>query len=143
MTFTEDDGGRAAAGYKGQAGDCVARAVAIADPYAEVYKRLAEGNAAQRVTKRTRPSLAGKRTARNGIHSRRKWFDDYMSELGFEWVPTMQIGQGCKVDLRANELPLGRLVVNVSRHLVAVINGEIHDTEQPPIPLNFGPAGQA
>ena len=42
MTWTFDDGGRAAAGYKGNAGDCVVRAIAIASggPYSEVYKDL-------------------------------------------------------------------------------------------------------
>ena len=39
LPFARDDGGRAAAGFKGSAGDCVARSVAIASgrPYAEVY----------------------------------------------------------------------------------------------------------
>ena len=43
----------------------------------------------------------------------------------------MQIGQGCKVHLRADELPPGRLVVSVSRHTTAVIGGVIHDTYDP------------
>lgn len=134
ITWIEDDGGREAAGFKGKAGDCVARAVAIASgrPYLEVYNRLAEGNATQRITKRTRKSTtAGKRTARSGIYTKRKWFYDYMRELGFEWVPTMKIGQGCKVHLRPDELPCGRLVVSVSRHMVAMIDGVIHDTYDP------------
>ena len=38
------------------------------------------------------------------------------------------IGSGCRVHLRAEELPPGRLIVSVSRHLVAVIDGVIHDT---------------
>ena len=125
--FVYNDGGREAAGYKGSAGDCVCRAVAIAAqlPYQEVYNRLAEGNASQRKSKRT-----GKqpRSARNGIYTTRKWFKDYMRELGFVWTPTMQIGSGCKVHLKADELPLGRLVCNVSRHSVAVIDGVINDT---------------
>lgn len=39
MRFVFNDGGRASAGYKGTAGDCFARAVAIVTgkPYAEVY----------------------------------------------------------------------------------------------------------
>ncbi len=41
---------------------------------------------------------------------------------------SMQIGSGCKVHLRADELTSGRLVANVSRHFVAVIDGVIHDT---------------
>lgn len=125
--FTYNDGGREAAGYIGKAGDCVCRAIAIAAdlPYAEVYKRLAEGNATQRKSSNT-----GKRSksARNGIYTTRKWFKDYMLELGFEWTPTMTIGSGCKVHLTADELPAGRLVCNVSRHCVAVIDGMVQDT---------------
>ena len=125
--YVFNDGGRAAAGFKGSAGDCVCRAIAIAAqlPYQEVYDRLAEGNASQRKSKRT-----GKqpRSARNGIYTTRKWFKDYMRELGFVWTPTMQIGSGCQVHLKADELPSGRLVCNVSRHQVAVIDGVINDT---------------
>jgi len=38
MDFIYNDGGRVAAGYKGRAGDCVVRAIAIATqrPYQEV-----------------------------------------------------------------------------------------------------------
>jgi hypothetical protein len=43
----------------------------------------------------------------------------------------MAIGQGCKVHLRATELPAGRLIVQVSKHLVAVIDGVIRDTSDP------------
>lgn len=125
MKFTYDDGGRAAAGFRGSAGDCVARAIAIVAemPYEEVYERLANGAGAERKSKG--------RSARNGIHVRRKWFKDFMVALGFEWVPTMRIGQGCKVHLVDGELPSGRLVVSVSKHYTAVIDGVIHDTYNP------------
>lgn len=125
MKFVENDGGRAAAGYKGKAGDCVARAVAIASgkPYAEVYVALADGMGSQRKSKG--------RTARNGVSTRRKWFKDYMASLGFKWVPCMFVGQGCKVHLSDGELPMGRLVVAVSKHYTAVIDGVIHDTYNP------------
>jgi hypothetical protein len=130
ITFVQDDGGRAAAGFKGSAGDCVCRAVAIASecPYDEVYQRLAHGTSRQRSSRRT-----GKqpRSARNGINTSRKWFREYMEALGFRWVPTMQIGGGCKVHLRADELPTGRLVVMLSGHACAVIDGVIHDTYDP------------
>ena len=123
MEYKFNDGGREAAGYKGSAGDCVCRAKSIAAglDYAEVYQALAEGNAKERKGNR-------KRSARNGIHTTRKWFKDYMVSLGFIWVPTMQIGSGCKVHLKADELPAGRLVCNVSRHMCAVIDGVLHDT---------------
>ncbi|MGE4249039.1 MAG: hypothetical protein AB7F09_06600 [Parvibaculaceae bacterium] len=129
-TFIRDDGGRAAAGFRGKAGDCVTRAVAIASgcPYREVYQRLAHGTGTQRKSTRT-----GRRakSARNGINTTRKWFREYMNALGFRWVPTMQIGSGCKVHLTASELPAGRLVVMLSRHACAVIDGVIHDTYDP------------
>lgn len=129
LDFVVDDGGRAEAGYKGKAGDCVARSIAIAAgiPYADVYARLSQETGEQRAGKR------GKRTAsaRNGINVKRKWFKEYMTQLGFRWVPTMQIGQGCKVHLLRGELPSGRLVVSVSGHYTAVIDGVIHDTHDP------------
>jgi hypothetical protein len=126
------DGGRgASARGRGRAtGDCVARSVAIASgrPYWEVYDRLAQGTGTQRRSKRT-----GKRgfTADHGINTRRRWFKDYMAELGFTWVPTMGIGTGCRVHLRSGELPMGRLVVSVSKHATAVIDGVIFDTHDP------------
>jgi hypothetical protein len=128
--FIQNDGGRASAGFKGNAADCVCRSIAIASGrgYASVYNDLAVGNAGQRQTKRAKKRG---RTARNGIHTQRKWFKDYMLRLRFRWVPTMRIGQGCKVHLRAKELPAGRLVVMLSGHATAVINGVIHDTYDP------------
>lgn len=129
MSFTYNDGGRINAGYKGAAGDCVVRAVAIATglPYQEVYDALSEGSRAQRLTRRSK----AKASARDGVSVKRKWFRDYMQALGWEWVPTMQIGSGCKVHLRAEELPAGNLIVSVSKHYTAVIGGVIHDTHDP------------
>jgi hypothetical protein len=54
-----------------------------------------------------------------------------MIEQGFVWTPTMGIGTGCTVHLRAGELPLGRLVVSISRHYTAVIDGVVWDTIDP------------
>jgi hypothetical protein len=55
-----------------------------------------------------------------------------MESLGFEWVPAMHIGKGCTVHLEDGEIPMtGRLVVKVSKHLTAVIDGVIHDTYNP------------
>lgn len=130
MRLNINDGGRSEAGYKGETGDCVTRAIAIAAelPYQEVYERLAEGNATER---KTGSKTSGKKTASHGIHTKRKWFDDYMTSLGFKWTPTMFVGQGCKVHLKDGELPMGRLVVSVSRHMCAVIDGVINDTFDP------------
>ena len=86
--------------------------------------------ASQRVSKNTRHHRAtcGKTTANHGIWIRRKWFKGYMASLGFTWHPTMQIGSGCKTHLRADELPKGRLVVALSHHMAAVVDGVLYDT---------------
>lgn len=130
--FQQNDGGRVAAGYKGLTGDCVTRAVAIASglPYQEVYDTLASGNATQKKTKKA-SRTTGQKTAAHGINTNRKWFQDYMQSIGFVWVPTMFVGQGCKVHLRGDELPAGRLVVAVSKHYTAMIDGVIHDDYDP------------
>jgi hypothetical protein len=55
---------------------------------------------------------------------------EYLATQGWGWTPTLRLGPGtpCQVHLRADELPTGRLVVAVSEHLVAVIDGVVHDT---------------
>lgn len=131
MQFVYDDGGRAAAGFTGKTRDCVARAIAIAAelPYSQVYEALSTGTANER---KTHPrSASGCKTARRSIHTRRKWFKDYLTSLGWKWTPTMGIGTGCKVHLHDGELPMGRLIVAVSKHYTAVIDGVIHDTYDP------------
>lgn len=131
MEFISDDGGREAAGFKGKAGDCVARSIAIVTqrPYREIYDALALIEGARKQTKRMKKKASA--SARNGVYTQRKAFKDYMAGLGFKWVPTMQIGSGCKVHLRADELPSGRLVASLSRHMCAVIDGVPHDTYDP------------
>ena len=67
MDFVYNDGGRAAAGYKGQAGDCVVRAIAIATqkPYQEVYDAINALALAERARWGRRSS------ARSGVGERR------------------------------------------------------------------------
>lgn len=131
MKFVHSDGGRKDAGFKGATGDCVCRAIsnATGKSYQEIYDVLAEGMANTRKTKHQKK--AGVRSASRGVYVKTKWFKEYMSNLGFEWFPTMQIGSGCKVHLRNGELPMGKLVVAVSRHYTCVIDGEIFDTYDP------------
>jgi len=52
----------------------------------------------------------------------------------------MAIGSRCKVHLADGELPPGRLVVSVSKHYAAVIDGVIHDTHDPAWPDRYGAA---
>jgi hypothetical protein len=125
--FVVDDGGRAAAGFKGTTSDCVCRAVAIATglPYQDIYDKINMLGKSERKSK----NRSSKSSARTGVHkptTRR-----LMASLGWTWHPTMGIGTGTKVHLCADELPTGRLVVALSRHITAVIDGTIHDTGDP------------
>lgn len=138
MSFQYDDGGRAVAGYKGRAGDCVTRAIAIATgkPYPEVYEALWDhlrSYASDHRDKVARQIARGGgrlgTTPRNGVNT--QVFGPYLESLGWIWVPTMHISQGCKVHLCAGELPTGKLVVRLSRHITAVIDGVIHDVYDP------------
>ena len=124
MDFVFHDGGRAAAGYKGSTGDCVTRSIAIAtgNPYQEVYDAL--NGFAQ--TERTGRRKKRRSSSRTGVY--RQTYQRYLELLGWKWTSTMSIGSGCQVHLRASELPAGHLIVKVSRHLTAVIDGVLYDT---------------
>ena len=135
MRFSINDGGRAEAGYKGDTGDCVTRSIAIATglPYQEVYDSLFELARTHGATRRDKVArrIRGKNDAspRNGMW--KQIYRPYLESLGWKWIPTMFVGQGCKVHLKADELPEGRLIVSVSKHMTAVIDGVIHDTHDP------------
>lgn len=125
LAFQYDDGGRTKAGY---GGDCVTRAVAIAAqmPYQEVFEAIHNlAQSTERITKRR------KRKSNPAMSVRKATSKRYIRSLGWKYTPTMGIGTGCRVHLRAHELPSGRLIVHVSKHLVAVIDGVIHDTYNP------------
>ncbi len=127
MRFSYDDGGRKAAGFKGQTRDCVTRAIAIAtrQSYRDVYDAINDLSKRERASKRRR----GKSSARTGVY--KPTMRRYLESIGWEFTPTMAIGSGCTVHLKDGELPMGRLIVKVSRHEVAVIDGVIHDTYDP------------
>lgn len=127
MKFLFNDGGRKAAGFLGSTGDCVTRAIAIAteQPYQSVYDALNGIAQAERKGKRKR----GRSSSRTGVY--RRTYDKYLLSLGWKWTPTMRIGSGCKVHLVDGELPMGRLIVSVSRHLTTVIDGVVNDTHDP------------
>src|SRR5262249_16757383 len=144
--WVKDDGGRSrsqvarAGRRKNSTGDCVARAITIATgkDYDEVHSAL------------TVLSVRQIYSAPDGAYA--KWgrrkggvcffdpdhgcgeaaFGSYLKSLGWKFTST----KDQKVRLRADELPRGRLIVSISRHLVAVIDGVIHDT------FNCGESGR-
>lgn len=127
MEFAYNDGGRAAAGYKGDTGDCVVRAIAIAteQPYQTVYDAINALAQQERLTKRHRH----RSNARSGVS--RQTYEKYLLGIGWMWCATMRIGAGCTVHLKADELPSGKLIVRISKHVCAVIDGVIQDTYDP------------
>jgi hypothetical protein len=124
MDFVFHDGGRVAAGYRGKTGDCVTRSIAIATckTYQEVYDALNGLAQGERISKRKKR----RSSSRTGVY--RRTYQRYLESLGWQWTATMSIGSGWQVHLRASELPAGPLLVRVSRHLTAVIDGVLYDT---------------
>ncbi len=131
LPWTYDDGGRAAAGYRGQTDDCVTRAIAIGTglPYRHVY------DAINQEALRERPGASRRRghrsNARTGVFkptTRR-----YLTRtLGWTWHPTMSIGSGTTVHLAQGELPaVPVLIAQVSKHVVAVVDGVVRDNHDP------------
>lgn len=126
LPFVFNDGGRAAAGYKGDARDCAARAIAIAGQmdYQDVYEAIND------IAKTERPRGGTKRSsARTGVHA--ATLRKLLARWGWTWTPTMHVGSGTTVHLAAGELPPGRLIVQVSKHFVAVVDGVVQDDHDP------------
>ena len=76
---------------------------------------------------------------RSGTH--RVVVKKYLEKLGWQWTPTMFIGQGCKVHLKKDELPSGTFfvwpllilrgfihVVKLVEHKVKVCRAPKHDS---------------
>lgn len=127
--FIYSDGGREDAGYKGQTGDCVLRAIAIATglPYAQVRTDLMERTKEYRATRRTKKAKRmTNNSAFNGVYD--DIYKPYLLELGWQWVPCTAIGSKERVHVCASELPNGTLILRLSRHLATWKDGMLHDT---------------
>ena len=118
-----DDGGRSKYFKAENVGDCVTRAIAIGTgtDYKEVYDKIKSMAKSERYRKRN-----AKSSPRDGV--RRDTAKKLLESMGWTWHPTMQIGQGCKIHLRAEELPQGTLILSLSKHFTCMIDGVIHDT---------------
>ena len=82
--------------------------------------------AAERKSKRR----SGRSSAREGVY--KATVRRLMDNLCWRWVPAMGIGTGCRVHLRADELPPGLLIVSLSKHVAAVIDGVLFDSHDCP-----------
>jgi hypothetical protein len=136
VQFVFNDGGREASGFNEPAtGGCVVRAIAIATgkPYREVFHALQNGLRHQIEVERLcslkygikgdyRPTA----TPPGGLCGH--VFGPYLRWLGWEYVVRPVGTNGKPLRLRDGALPSGRLIVLLSNHLVAVIDGTLHDT---------------
>ena len=109
MNFIFNDGGRAAAGYKGVAGDCGARSMAIALDldYKDVYKELAQAN----------KDFGRAKSARNGLN--KEVLSNVLKRYGWVWhkAPVF-VGRKARCsDMR------GTVIAKQAHHFVAVIDG--------------------
>lgn len=130
-----NDGGRSNY-FKGTAGDCGPRAVAIVleKDYKEVYDALndIQSKWIEKKRKNVKNKTKWKHLFREQTSVREgTWKEvvkEYMEQNGYKWVSTMRVGQGCKVHLNSSELPSGRILACVSKHFTAMIDGVINDT---------------
>lgn len=114
MSFVFNDGGRQAAGYKGRAGDCAARALAIALQldYDQAYRLVADTNA----------DFGYSKSARNGV--KKDVFHALLTDLGFKWHPA-PVFDGRKA--KCSDMPKGTVIARQAHHFVAVIDGVPQD----------------
>ena len=113
--YQYDDGGRYAAGFRGHAGDCVPRALAIllAADYRRVYDLFAELN-----------MRAGRaRSARKGVH--KDVWQPLFRQLGMEAIdlPAKQP----RPTFTQAHVRYGDCIVATTRHLTTIIDGDLRD----------------
>ena len=131
IAYRYDDGGRAAAGYRGKTGDCVVRAIAICagEDYRAVYVTMAghmkrngyaaSGNAyATRERSRKAPRRRGQLTAR-------RVQDSVLEAFGFRKA---RLPVGERPTYTEAHRRYGDCIVGTTKHLAAVVDGALRDT---------------
>lgn len=115
MAYIQNDGGRSKAGYKGSAGDCGARALAIALnlDYQKAYDHIAHANQKHH----------GKKSARNGVD--KNIYSNVLGVYGLVWHQAPKF-EGRKA--KCSDMPTGTVIARQAGHFVAVIDGVPHDT---------------
>lgn len=115
MAYVYNDGGRTDAGYKGTAGDCGARAMAIALDlyYQAAYDELAQAN----------KDAGGAKSARNGIM--KDVYSKVLERHGWVWHPAPKfVGRKAY----ASDMPEGTVIARMAGHFVCIIDGVVQDT---------------
>ena len=132
LDYLHSDGGRAASGRKGTAGDCVTRAASLllgyqqgldltdqttadwGDLYDGTYRVLADGMAA---------SKRGTRSARNGV-LRAVYDPIFTGAFGFVKV---KLPAGPRPTWAQAHFAYGACVVSTAKHIAALVDGALRD----------------
>lgn len=124
MPWVYNDGGRSKY-YSGNEFDSITRSIAIIaeKDYKEVHDLLEDYI--------SKECLDTKYVNNSNLKVRKEVASKLLKDLGYKWLPTMKFAGGCKVHLRPDDLPNGRLIVNISKHFTAVIDKVINDVYQP------------
>ena len=126
LPYKRDDGGRAAAGFKGGTGDCLVRAMAIASgqPYREVYAHVA---ATYKVHgyKRTGNAYYMGRKSKRGQLTPKKAQDRALMDMGFTKVPLLPGPRPTYTEVARVH---GTAVVGTTKHIGVIRDGVYRDT---------------
>lgn len=140
ISFLIHDGGRAAAGFKGNAGDCAVRAAALAihgpgvngPQYRAIYDELFalqreyHASSRRRAVKRAASRSVGA-SPRGGVWT--EVLGPFLNRHGAEWHALSGIGKPpVRISECAARWPDRTVVLRVHRHLSTMINGRIYDT---------------
>ena len=125
--YTYDDGGRSDAGFKGDAGDCTVRAIAILTrtPYPDVYRRMAAcmkraGFAASGNAYRQRPRLGLKPAI-----SARALQDLVKASYGLH---RLKLDRGPRPTYSDAWTLYGDCLVGTAKHISAIVDRQLRDT---------------
>lgn len=129
LGFNYNDGGRKEAGYKGDAGDCVTRAISIAtgNGYEVTRKDLMrvtegfKGKSRSKVAKRVKSN-----SVRNGVF--KEIYRPYLEAIGWKRVGLQKFGDPKRYYMTTDDLPMGTVIVEMRKHLVTVIDHVVKDT---------------
>ena len=139
-SFVPDDGGRSAAGFRGKASDCGARAAAIVTgrPYADVYAELFARQRGYRAASRRSSVRSKGASPREGLW--KEVMDAHMRAAGATWVPLASVGAApVRVRDVAARWPSSLLVLRLARRYSAMVDAVVRDTwDQHPEKLVYG-----
>lgn len=126
MKFVYSTGGREKYFKTTNVRDCVCRAISNATgiDYLEVYNAINAEAKNEHTSKRKRKTSS----ARNGVYTAtaKRYIE---RTLGWQWVPCMSIGTGCKVHVKEGELPAkGSYILNLSAHFSCWKDNQLYDT---------------